>query len=84
MNALSDGERNLLRHYAEMERIVHGLGRGAVHQHLPSPGGAITRPSASVRSVWYRMTVRLCCCRVVGVHMTSPRLVQETLGITAG
>ena len=24
------------------------------------------------------MTVRLCCCRVVGVHMTSPRLVQET------
>jgi hypothetical protein len=25
--------------------------------------GAITRHSASVRSVWYRVTMRLCCCR---------------------
>ena len=39
--------------------------------------GAITRHSASVRSVWYRVTGRLCCCRVVGVHMANPRLVQE-------
>jgi hypothetical protein len=39
---------------------------------------AITPPSVSVRSVWYRMTARLCCCRPVGVHMTRPRLVQET------
>ena len=40
--------------------------------------GAITRHSASVRSVWYRVTGRLCCCRVVGVHMANPRLVGET------
>src|SRR6476646_3802637 len=43
--------------------------------------GTITRYSASVRSVWYRVTGRLCCCRVVGVHMANPRLVQETLGL---
>jgi hypothetical protein len=36
-----------------------------------------TRHSASVRSVWYRVTGRLCCCRVVGVHMANPRLVGE-------
>src|SRR2546423_14545909 len=46
--------------------------------------GAITRHSASVRSVWYRVTMRLCCRRVVGVHMANPRLVQEPLGIMAG
>src|SRR6476661_8581091 len=46
--------------------------------------GAITRHSASVRSVWYRVTGRLCCCRVVGVHMANPRLVGEPLGITPG
>ena len=40
--------------------------------------GAITRHSASVRSVWYRVSGRLCCCRVVGVHMANPRLVGET------
>src|SRR5580700_1619518 len=40
--------------------------------------GAITRHSASVKSVWYRVTGRLCCCRVVGVHMANPRLVGET------
>jgi hypothetical protein len=40
--------------------------------------------SESVRSVWYRLTGRLCCCRVVGVHMAKSQLVQEILGITAG
>jgi hypothetical protein len=42
--------------------------------------GAITRHSASVRSVWYRLTGRLCCCRVVGVHMakSKSKLAQET------
>ena len=25
----------------------------------------------------YRVTVRLCCCRVVGVHMANPRLVEK-------
>ncbi len=38
---------------------------------------AITGNSASVKSVWHRMTMRLCCCRVVGVHTANPRLVQE-------
>ena len=36
------------------------------------------RPTTSARSVWYRVTGRLCCCRVVGVHMAYPRLVGET------
>jgi hypothetical protein len=30
---LSD-ERNLLRYYAETQRIIHGAERGVVHQHL--------------------------------------------------
>jgi hypothetical protein len=34
MNDLSHDERNLLRYYAETERILHGPVRGAVHQHL--------------------------------------------------
>jgi hypothetical protein len=41
--------------------------------------GAITHHSASVKSVWYRVMGRLCCCRVVGVHMANPRLVREAL-----
>jgi hypothetical protein len=32
MNKLSGDERNLLRYYAETERIIHGRVRGAVHQ----------------------------------------------------
>jgi len=34
MNKLSGGERNLLRYYAETERILRGAERGAAHQHL--------------------------------------------------
>ena len=34
MNVLSDEQRNLLRHCAETERIMHGRVRGALHQHL--------------------------------------------------
>ena len=33
-NELSDDERNLLRYYAERERVIHGPVRGAVHQQL--------------------------------------------------
>src|SRR6266436_4387043 len=44
---------------------------------------AITRHSASVRSVWYRVTARLCCCRVVGVHMANPSWFKKPLGIMA-
>ncbi len=46
--------------------------------------GAITRHSASVRSVWYRVMGRLCCCRVVGVHMANPSWFEKPFGITAG
>jgi hypothetical protein len=38
MNKISDDERNLLRYYAETERILHGPMRGAVHQHLLRSG----------------------------------------------
>ena len=38
MNKLSTDERNLLRYYAETARILHGSGRGVVHQHLLSMG----------------------------------------------
>ena len=36
MSKLSTDERNLLRYYAETERILHGSSRGVVHQHLLS------------------------------------------------
>jgi hypothetical protein len=38
MSKLSTDERNLLRYYAETARILHGAGRGVVHQHLLSMG----------------------------------------------
>jgi hypothetical protein len=38
MNKLSDDERNLLRYYAETERIIHRPVRGTVHQHLLGMG----------------------------------------------
>jgi len=44
MNKLSGGERNLLRYYAETERILHGPERGVVHQHLLSMGYIEERP----------------------------------------
>jgi hypothetical protein len=59
-----------------ISRIGHSRGRPVAQGF--GKCGAITSHSASVRSVWYRVTVRLCCCRVVGVHMTNPRLVRET------
>jgi hypothetical protein len=31
-------ERNLLRYYAETERVLHGAVRGAIHQHLLRSG----------------------------------------------
>jgi hypothetical protein len=46
--------------------------------------GAMTRHSVSVKSVWYRVTVRLCFCRVVGVHMANPSWFKKPLGITVG
>ena len=34
MSRLLSDERNLLRYYAETQRILHGPERGAVHQRL--------------------------------------------------
>jgi hypothetical protein len=34
MRELSNDERNLLRHYAELERLVRGSQRTPIHQHL--------------------------------------------------
>ena len=38
----------------------------------------LTVDSLSVMSVWYRFVLRICCFRVVGVHMATPGLVSET------
>ena len=38
MSKLSTDERNLLRYYAETERILHGASRGVIHQHLLGMG----------------------------------------------
>ena len=44
MNKLSGGERNLLRYYAETERILRGEERGVAHQHLLRMGYIEERP----------------------------------------
>ena len=46
MSELSDDERNLLRYYAETERIIHGRTR-PVHQHLSA--GATSKRDRSIR-----------------------------------
>jgi hypothetical protein len=60
----------------KISRIGHSRGRPFAQGF--GKYGAITRHSASFRSVWYRLTGRLSCCRVVGVHMAKSQLVQET------
>ena len=44
MADLSDDERNLLRHYAEAERVISGPERTATYQHLLSRGYIEERP----------------------------------------
>ena len=44
MNKLLGGERNLLRYYADTERMLHGPEWGAVHQHLLRMGYIQERP----------------------------------------
>src|ERR1035438_7109698 len=65
-----------------ISRIGHSRGRPVAQGF--GKYGAITRHSASVRSVWYRVTMRLCCRRVAGVHMANPSWFKKPLGITAG
>jgi hypothetical protein len=38
MRALSDDERNLLRHYSERDRVISTRDRTPAHQHLLSIG----------------------------------------------
>src|SRR5215204_2301827 len=45
--------------------------------------GATTSHSASVTSVWYRRSSRLCCLRVAGVHIkVSPIRHRQPVGST--
>jgi hypothetical protein len=60
-----------------ISRIGHSRGRPFAQGF--GKCGAITRHSASVRSVWYRVTGRLCCCRVVGVHMAKSKVGSRNL-----
>ena len=53
MSKLSTDERNLLRYYAETARIIHGIGRGAVHQHLLRMGYIEERP-INLQDSWWR------------------------------
>jgi hypothetical protein len=66
----------------KISRIGHSRGRPVAQGF--GKWGAITHHSASVRSVWYRVTMRLCCRRVAGVHMANPSWFKKPLGITAG
>src|ERR1700693_6054173 len=59
-----------------ISRIGHARGRPVLF--AAGRWGSITRHSLSVTSVWYRFVSRICCFRVVGVHMVSPGLVSAT------
>src|SRR5674476_239750 len=59
-----------------ISRIGHARGRPVFF--AAGRWGAITHHSLSVTSVWYRFASRVCCIRVVGVHMGSPGLVSAT------
>src|SRR5450631_2289867 len=59
-----------------ISRIGHTRGRPVLF--AAGRWGSITRHSLSVTSVWYRFVSRICCIRVVGVHMVSPGLVSAT------
>ena len=54
---------------------VTGANSAGVIAQVNNIAGAITCHSTSVSLVWHSATGRLCCCRVVGVHMANPRLV---------
>src|SRR5450759_4928621 len=54
-----------------------GHARGRPVPFAAGRWGSITRHSSSVTSVWYRLALRLCFLRVVGVHMATPGLVSE-------
>src|ERR1700690_4249016 len=60
-----------------------GQARGRPVLFAAGKWGSITRHSLSVTSVWYRLALRLCFFRVVGVHMATPGLVSEPPGITS-
>src|SRR6185295_16281555 len=55
-----------------------GQARGRPVLFAEGRWGMITSHSSSVTSVWYRLVSRICCFRVVGVHMATPRLVSAT------
>ena len=53
-------------------------------KYLQRKCGAITHHSASVGSVWYRVTMRLCCYLLVGVPWRIQGWFKKPVGITAG
>jgi SAM domain (Sterile alpha motif) len=61
-----------------LRAIPRTLGYGGLGRPVAEGFGKCGAVTTSVRSLWYRVTVRLCCCRVVRVHIANPRLVQET------
>jgi hypothetical protein len=65
-----------------ISRIGHSRGRPVAQGF--GKCGAMMRHSVSVKSVWYRVTVRLYFCRVVGVHMANPSWFKKPRGITVG
>jgi hypothetical protein len=54
MHALSDDERNLLRHYAEGERVVIGLQRTPAHRHLLGIGYNQEQPMGEAKCAYCR------------------------------
>ena len=64
-----------------ISRIGHSRGRPVAQGF--GRCGTITRHSASLRSVCYRVIGRLCWHRVLGVHMANPSWFKKLLGIMA-
>jgi hypothetical protein len=60
-------------------RVPRPAGRTAKPILIGGPAHNLEGDSVSVKSVWYGVTVRLCFCRVVGVHMANPSLFKKPL-----
>ena len=55
MHELSNDERNLLRHYAEHDRVISGLQRTHAHRHLLGVG-YIREQSLNVKDLLITVT----------------------------
>jgi hypothetical protein len=76
LGLISDNLNELKAARADLEDWQRNLSLAEQDRFSYRKCGAMTHHTASVRSVWYRLTRRL-CCRVVGVHMKKSKVASR-------